>query len=141
MIFAAAVCVMHTAAARCAFAQSLTISGTPAVNVNSAQFSGGLQPATDNTSTYSIITSAPDQKLLARLGCSLPSGITVTIQVSGATSTGSRPLTTTDVEVLGPIPTASTSNGMITYTLNATVAAGPLATVPCGITFTLVQGP
>lgn len=126
---------------RPAAAQLLTISGTPSLVITAAVPGAGLTPATDATSSYSLTTVGANQKLVARLLAPLPAGVTLKIQLSGTSSAGQVTLTTTDQDVVNAILIPGVYTGTITYTLSATIDAGPQPTSSPTVQFSLVNGP
>jgi hypothetical protein len=122
----------------------ITVSGNPgALTITSAAAPGaGLQPASDASTTYSITTTAPNQKIVAHVNANLPAGVTLKLELAapaGASSAGPVSLTTSDTEVVGAIPVAGTYPGLtITYTLSANVSAGVVATTPYSVVFSVV---
>lgn len=137
--------VQAIAAARLG-AQSITVSGDPAVlTVRTATPGVEPDPVSDATTTYAVTTTSANQRIVARLDAPLPTGVTLTIQLaapSGAASRGEVSLTTVDQEVVGPIPTPGTYTGLaIIYRHVATVKAGPVPTTARAVTITVVSGP
>jgi hypothetical protein len=127
-------------------AQSVAVSGDPAVlTVGTATAGREPDPARDAATTYTVTTTAANQKLVARLEAPLPAGVSLTIQLaapSGATSRGQVALTTSDQEVVGPIPAPGSYAGLaIVYTHVATVSAGPLQPTARVVILTVTTGP
>ncbi|HEY2064777.1 MAG TPA: hypothetical protein VGG84_02385 [Gemmatimonadaceae bacterium] len=126
-------------------AQTIATSGDPAaLVVRSAVAGADLDPAVDAGTTYTVTTAAPNQRIVARLDAPLPPGVTITIRCaapSGAASRGDVTLTSTDQEVVGPIPTIGTYSALaIVYKLSATVKAGAVPTTARSVTMS-VAGP
>jgi hypothetical protein len=127
-------------------AQAVVVSGDPGALIVSTA-AAGLEPDAfhDATTTYAVTTSAPHQKITARLDAPLPAGVTLTIQLTpppGATSRGAVALTTLDQELVGPIPTPGSYAGLaIVYAYSATVKAGPIPGTARVVVLSVVPGP
>jgi hypothetical protein len=122
-------------------AQTLSVTGAPSLTITTGTPGTGLTPASDGGSGYTVTTVAANQKLVARLEAPLPPGVTLQVQLSGPTSAGPVTLTTSDQPVLGAIATPDSYSGTVTYTLTATVSAGPVATIAPAVRYSLVAGP
>jgi hypothetical protein len=121
-------------------AQAVSVGGAPSLTISTGTPGLGLVPATDGTSSYSITTIGANQKVVARLEAPLPPGVTLQVQLSGTTSLGTVTLTTSDQTVLGAILVPGVYSGTVTYTLSATIGAGPIPTTAPVVRFSLVTG-
>lgn len=113
-------------------AQSIILSSAPATLVVREAVPGSeLEAAVDVTTSFDLVTTAPGQRIVARLEEPLPRGLTLTIEVvapAGAASAGRVQLGMLDREIVGAIPTPGSYTGLsITYRLTALTTAG---TVP-----------
>lgn len=127
-------------------AQTIAVSGDPSpMTVQTATAGSQPDPVAESTTTYSVTTSASNQKIVARLESPMPAGVSLTVQLvapPGASSVGAVTLTTTDQDVVGPIATPETAAGLsVKYELSATVSAGPVATTTRTVVFSVVAGP
>jgi hypothetical protein len=121
-------------------AQVVAVGGAPSLIISTGTPGLGLVPATDGGSSYSVTTIGANQKLVARLEAPLPPGVTLQVQLSGTTSPGTVTLTTSDQTVLGAILVPGVYSGTVTYTLSATIDAGPIPTSAPVVRFSLVTG-
>jgi hypothetical protein len=126
-------------------AQTITVSGDPSVlAVQSA--TAGLEPdrVSEATTTYAVTTTAANQRIVARLDAPLPEGVTLTVRLAappGATSRGPVTLSVADQELVA-VPAPGSHAGLaVSYTLTATVRAGPMPSVGRAVTLTVVNGP
>ena len=124
----------------------ITVSGSPfQLTVNSAV--AGFAPAItmESSTTYATTSNAPKHThyaITAQIDTDMPSGVTLTIalQAQGATSLGAVTLSSTAQSVVTGIST-KISGQSITYTLDATAAAGVVPVQTRSVTLTLVNTP
>ncbi|MEX2153993.1 MAG: hypothetical protein WD825_11690 [Gemmatimonadaceae bacterium] len=140
------VALLLTLSAPFAGAQVLSVSGNPSsLTVSTATAGLGLDPVVDASTTYSVTTTLPNQKIVARLTTALPSGVILKVRLqppSGVTALGDISLTTTNADVVGPIPVIGPHLTLsITYTLSALVTAGTVSTTGRDVVFSVVAGP
>lgn len=141
LLMATCACAVTQAAA-----QTIAVSGDPGpVTVQTATAGSQPDPVSESTTTYSVTTTAPNQKIVARLESPMPNGVTLAVQLvapPGASSLGAVTLTTTDQDVVGPIASPESAAGLtVKYVLSATVSAGPVATSTRTVIFSIVAGP
>ena len=111
-------------------AQSLTISGSPALMEIQAGSAGSAPPPkTDNSTSYTVIQlSAGTHAITAQLNASMPTGLTLTVTLAapggGSRSVGAVALDATSRDVVTGIGFTIAGSKQITYNLNATAAAG-----------------
>jgi hypothetical protein len=121
----------------------LAVSGNPAPLVVSAAIAGQSPTgATGSTTTYAISTNESNQKIVASLDQPLPPGLGLHVQLAapaGATSSGSVALATAAADVVTGISASTSSALMITYSLDASPAAG-VTSATRTVTYTVVAG-
>jgi len=121
----------------------LAVSGNPAPLVISASIAGeNPTSATASTTTYAISTNESNQKIVASLDQSLPSGIGLEVTLAapnGASSRGATALATAGTDVVTGISATASSALPITYRLNAAVSAG-VSSATRTVTYTIVTG-
>ncbi|HEX6964673.1 MAG TPA: hypothetical protein VF166_02665 [Gemmatimonadaceae bacterium] len=127
-------------------AQTIAVSGDPGpLTVGTATPGAPLDPASDASTTYTVTTTAPGQKIVARLDAPMPAGVTLSILLTapgGAASAGEVVLSTIDQTVVGSIPTPDSYAGLtITYRLKASTSAGSIPTTAGSVVLTVVPGP
>lgn len=124
----------------------LSVSGDPgALDVNAAV--AGSQPTevSDNSTTYAITTNGSTMKLTGAIDSAMPSGVTLKANLAAPTASGTSAgdvsLSTTAADLVTSITQVAEGSLSITYKLDATVAAGVVASSTKTVTLTLVQGP
>jgi hypothetical protein len=128
-------------------ANVLTVSGSPlAMKITTATAGFPPNSATDVSTFYtsSAKKATSPMKIMASLSAIMPANMTLTISLvapTGATSDGTVPLDATSRELVGNITNTSTENNTITYTLNATAAAGVVVSQSRIVTFTMLAWP
>lgn len=109
----------------------ISVSGDPGqLTISTASAGGQLQPATDNTTTYSITTNEAGKKIAISLDSDMPTGVTLEVSLAepaGATSAGDVTLSTVDADAVTDIGNLAETGLAITYTLSATSAAAVMA--------------
>ena len=122
----------------------ISVSGNPsALTVDAA--TAGSQPnaASDTSTSYSITTNESSKKITAAINTAMPSGVTLSINLSapsGATSAGATALTATAAHVVTGISQVAQGSIGITYSLSATVSAGTMSSSNKTVTLTLTDG-
>jgi hypothetical protein len=128
-------------------AQTLSISGNPALLRISSAVPGSEPVAILNgTTTYTITTPTANRTyaITAQLNANMPTGITLTATLAAppsATSAGAIPLDVTARNLVTGIVKNTNSTGSITYTFTATVAAGVIPNSTRTVTFTVIRFP
>jgi hypothetical protein len=121
----------------------LAVSGNPAPLVISAAVAGQAPASTTgSTTTWAISTNELNQKIVASLDQSLPSGLNLEVTLaapSGASSRGAVPLATAGADVVTGISTTASSALPITYRLSASVSAAVVSATRT-VTYTVVSG-
>jgi hypothetical protein len=151
---AAVVAAPGTAAAQTTATQNLSfevqaisqisVGGSPSPLVVSTATTGSAPNSAATTGAWSVTTNESNKKVTAQLDVAMPSGLTLTADLtapSGATSTGATTLTTSAANVVTGISGVSASGLSIVYTLSATAAASPTGATARTVTYTLVTGP
>jgi hypothetical protein len=126
-------------------AQTITVSGDPAVlAIHSAIAGAEPDPVSEATTTYAVTTTAANQRIVARLDAPLPYGVTLTVRLAappGATSRGPVRLSMADQELVTVATPGSHAGLAVAYTLTATVGAGPTPSLSRAVTLSVVTGP
>lgn len=125
-------------------AQYMSVSGTPTLRVTTSVAGTSLLPATDGSTTYTVINvTGTTKKLVAQLSSAMPTGLTLkatAVALGGGTSLGAVTLDTTPRDLVADIGTAFASKS-ITYQLTADLTASVIASQTRTITYTLVTSP
>jgi hypothetical protein len=100
----------------------------------------------ETSTTYTVTTLVGTHKIVAKLATPLPAGVTLTVSLqppSGVNALGPVSLTTSDKDVVGPIPSLGACTFCsVTYTLSARATTGsPVSTTARSVVFSLVAGP
>jgi hypothetical protein len=120
----------------------LSVAGSPSLTINTATAGTAPTSATSAGNTWSVTTNQTGAKITGSIASTMPSGLTLSVALvapSGATSAGSKSLSTTDADLVTGI-TKLNANGLgLTYTLDATAAAGVVSGTRV-VTFTITGG-
>lgn len=121
----------------------LAVSGNPAPLVVSAAVAGQAPAsASASTTTYAISTNESNQKIVASLDQSMPSGTNLEVTLAaptGASSRGAIALATAGADVVTGISATSATALPITYRLSASVNA-VVTNSARTVTYTIVSG-
>lgn len=122
----------------------LVVSGDPGALIISTATAGAEPDAvTDDTTTYAITNNELNKKVTAQLDSAMPANVTLSISVAAcdtAETGGVQDLTDgTAKDVLTSIDLVVDSGDKITYTLDATVAAGVVGSTIRTVTLTLTD--
>ncbi len=121
----------------------ISVSGNASLKISTATAGSALTQATHTSTTYSITTNETDRKITAALDLAMPAGVTLKVALvapTGASAASPVTLSTTPQDVVTNISTLNESALGITYTLDATLAAGVVASADRTVTFTIVAG-
>ena len=149
VVFAASVGLAIIAPAEgSAQAQTLSVSGSPAAPLAIVGVAGGAgsqpAPAVNSATTYTVkVPTKTVKKITAQLDSNMPLGTTLTVSLAPPTGASSVPvvLSTTVTDAVTNITSKNNQTKAITYTLNATVAAGVVGSQTRTVTFTLIDFP
>ena len=153
---AAALALMTLAVAGTAGAQNQTINfsvaainqlalsgNTVTLNIVSATAGSNPTQATDNASTWAVTTNQSGAKISASIASAMPAGLTLSVNLAapaGATSAGAQALGTSAVDLVTGLTKQAASGLGVTYTLDATAAAGVVASSSRVVTYTITGG-
>jgi len=134
---------------KAAFAQTIAVSGSPALLRISTAVSGSAPTSVTNaTTTYTVTTpfaGNPTYKVTAQLNAEMPAGTTLTATFAapaiGGTSTGAVALDMTARDMVTGIPKKANNTQGITYTFSATAAAGVVPFTSRTVTLTILVFP
>ena len=122
----------------------INIAGTSLTLRVNAAVAGSQPTQVSQSTTYSISTNcvANTKKLTAAINSAMPSGLTLSINVTaptGAASTGTTAVTNVAANVVTGIDAVAATDLSITFYLNATAAAGVVGAASKTLTLTLVD--
>jgi hypothetical protein len=150
-----AIVLSGTAAAAAAQTQNVTIevqavnqiafTGSPSLVISAAAAGSGLTSVSSTGASYAVTTNQTGGKITAQLDAALPSGVTLSTNLTAPTSAGTsagavvlNAATATDV-VTALSPT-NQSGITVLYTLAASPTAGVVAPETHTITYTIIAG-
>ena len=121
----------------------MSVTGTPSLVITTAV--AGSQPTSvsDALGTYALTSNDVNAKVTIELNSDMPTGVTLKANLTapaGGTSAGAVTLSSTPVEAVTGITKVLGSALTVTYSLEATVAAGVVASDTKTVTYTLVAG-
>jgi hypothetical protein len=120
----------------------IAFSGSPSLLINTATAGSAPTSATANAS-WAVTTNQSGAKITASINSAMPAGLTLSVDLSapaGATGAGSSALSTTAVDVVTGITKLAQGALGVTYTLDATPAAGVVASTTRTVTYTITGG-
>jgi hypothetical protein len=122
----------------------ISITGAaPTLIVNTATAGSAPSTATSSGITWAVTTNQTGAKINASIPTAMPAGLTLSANMgapAGATSVGTTALTTTAVDLVTGITKLNSSGLALTYSLDATTAAGVVASGTRVVTFTVYGG-
>jgi hypothetical protein len=124
--------------------QVVSVSGDPGALIISTAVPGSAPTqVSDATTTYAVTTNLTGSKITGSLNTAMPAGVSLGVTLAaptGATSVGAVVLTAVDQDLVTGITTLAESAKTITYTLDATVTAGVIASASKTVTLTVTGG-
>ena len=128
-------------------AQTITVSGNPALlRISSAVAGSDPTSVTNAVTTYTVVTGTANKTyaISMQLDANMPTGVTLTATLAtttGATSLGAVALDVTARQVITGIKKNTNATRAITYSLSATAAAGVIPNTSRTVTLTIAQFP
>ena len=119
------------------------VTGTPSLVINSATPGSAPTSATSVGNTWAVTTNQTGAKITASIASNMPAGLTLWATMgapAGATSAGAKSLSTTAVDMVTTITKLAASALALSYQLDATAAAGVVASTTRVVTFTITGG-
>ena len=120
----------------------IAFSGSPSLVVNSAT-AGSNPTASTSSASWAVTTNQTGAKITASIGSNMPAGLTLSVNLAapaGASSAGSQSLSTVAVDLVTTITMLAQGALGVTYTLDATPAAGVVASTTRTVTYTITGG-
>lgn len=121
----------------------ITVSGSPSLLINAAVAGNAPTSVTTTGATWAITTNQSNAKVTASIASAMPTGLTLSATLAapaGATSTGAKALGTSGVDLVTGITKLNASGLGLTYSLDATAAAGVVSSASRVVTFTITGG-
>ena len=120
----------------------VAVTGAPSLTINTAVAGSAPTPATA-TVTWAVTTNQSTAKITASIPTAMPTGLTLSANLtapSGATSSGLTALTTTAADMVTGITKVNAGSLDLVYQLDATTAAGVVASGTRVVTYTITGG-
>jgi len=121
----------------------VAVTGTPSMTITAAVAGGAPTSVTSSGNTWAVTTNQTGAKITASIGSAMPSGVTLSANLaapSGASSAGLQALGTAAVDVVTGITKQNATGLSLSYQLDATAAAGVVASTTRVVTFTITGG-
>jgi hypothetical protein len=121
----------------------IAVFGSPSLVISSATAGSAPTSVTSAVSTWAVTTNQSGAKVTANLDAAMASGVTLSANLaapSGASSQGLQALGTVAVDVVTGLTKQNAAALGITYTLDATSAAGVVAAGSRIVTYTITGG-
>ena len=120
----------------------ISFAGSPSLVINTATAGNDPTSANDATATWAVTTNQSNAKITASINSAMPAGLTLSVALgapAGSTAIGSS-LGTTAVDLVTGITKLAQNALAVTYTLDATPAAGVVASTTRTVTYTITGG-
>ena len=121
----------------------IAFAGSPSLTINTAVAGSAPTSASNATATWAVTTNQTNAKITASLSSAMPAGLTLSANLgapAGASSNGLTALTTSAVDLVTGITKLAEGTLGVTYQLDATVAAGVVASQTRTVTYTITGG-
>jgi hypothetical protein len=120
----------------------IAVTGSPTLTINTAVAGNAPTSATSNGNTWAVTTNQSGAKITASIPTAMPAGVTLKAAMgapAGATSAGAVALSATPADLVTGITKLNATGLSLTYTLDATAAAGVQSGTKV-VTFTITGG-
>jgi len=120
----------------------IAFAGSPSLVVNTAT-AGSNPTASTSAASWAVTTNQTGSKITASIGSNMPAGLTLSVNLAapaGASSAGAQSLSTVAVDLVTSITMLAQGALGVTYTLDATAAAGVVASTSRTVTYTITGG-
>ena len=121
----------------------IAFTGAPSLTITTAVAGSAPTSVTDATSSWAVTTNQTGAKITASIPAAMPTGLTLSASLAapaGATSAGFQALGTTAVDVVTVITKLAQGSLAVSYKLDATAAAGVVASSTRVVTYTITGG-
>jgi hypothetical protein len=121
----------------------IAFAGSPSLVINTATAGSGPTSATNSIATWAVTTNQSGAKITASINAVMPAGLTLSANLvapAGATSNGLQALGVLAVDMVTGITQVNGSALGVTYQLDATTAAGVVASQSRTVTYTITGG-
>jgi hypothetical protein len=121
----------------------IAVTGTPSLTITAAAAGSAPTSVTSTGNTWSVTTNQSTASITASIPTVMPAGLTLSANLTapaGATSTGLTALGVTAVNVVTGITKLNSAGLALSYQLDATAAAGVVASATRVVTYTITGG-
>jgi hypothetical protein len=121
----------------------IAFAGSPSLVINTATAGGNPTSATNSAATWAVTTNQSGAKITASINAAMPAGLTLSANLvapAGATSNGLQALGVVAVDMVTGITQVNGNALGVTYQLDATTAAGVVASQSRTVTYTITGG-
>lgn len=121
----------------------IAVNGTPSLTITTATAGSAPTSVTASGNTWAVTTNQTGAKITASIASAMPTGLTLSATLgapSGATSAGLKALGTTAVDLVTGITKLNATGLTLSYQLDATAAAGVVASSTRVVTYTITGG-
>ena len=120
----------------------IAVSGSPSLTINTAT-AGSAPTAATASGSWAVTTNQSSAKITAQLDSDMPSGLTLTVNLTAptnATSKGATTLSSASVDVVTGISKLAEGALPVGYSLSATTEAGVVSSTSRTVTYTITGG-
>jgi hypothetical protein len=120
----------------------ISFSGSPSLSINTAVAGNDPTSANNATASWAVTTNQSNAKITASIDADMPAGLTLWVSLgapAGSTGIGNS-LSTTSVDLVTGITKLAQSGLSVLYSLDATPAAGVVASTTRTVTYTITGG-
>jgi hypothetical protein len=117
--------------------------GAPSLTITTAVAGSAPTSVTNAASTWAVTTNQTGAKITATIPSNMPAGLTLSVNLAaptGAASLAYQSLSTTAVDLVTGVTKVAQGGMTVTYKLDATPAAGVIASATRVVTFTITGG-
>ena len=121
----------------------IAFAGAPSLTVSTAIAGAAPSSVTNATATWAVTTNQSGAKITASIPSGMPPGLTLSASLApplGATSAGFQPLGTVAADLVTGITKVAQASMLVTYSLDATAAAGVIPSTSRVVTYTITGG-
>jgi len=121
----------------------IAFAGAPSLTITTAVAGSAPTSATDATASWAVTTNQTNAKITASILTVMPAGLTLSSSLAapaGATSAGFQALGVVAVDLVTAITKLAQGSLGVTYKLDATAAAGVVASSTRVVTYTITGG-
>ena len=121
----------------------IAFTGAPSLTITTAVAGSAPTSVTDASSAWAVTTNQTGAKISASIPSNMPAGLTLSANLAaptGATSASFQSLSTVSVDLVTAITKLAQGSLTATYKLDATAAAGVVASATRLVTYTISGG-